>query len=97
MTSFVHHQRTHLLVLSLSTAAAKARFALVLGVAVLLFAPTSNAFAPSGMVGLRLKSSAAVSHRRATRYFLQFPSPRSVSAVGLVLALDWGSDPHGAQ
>jgi len=43
-----------------------ARFALVLGVAVLLFAPTSNAFAPSGMAGLRLKSSAAVSRRAAT-------------------------------
>jgi len=50
----------------LSTAAAMARFALVLGVAVLLFAPTSNAFAPSGMAGLRLKSSAAVSRRAAT-------------------------------
>jgi len=66
MTSFVHNHKTHLLVLSLSTAAAMARFALVLGVAVLLFAPTSNAFAPSGIAGLRLKSSAAVSRRAAT-------------------------------
>jgi hypothetical protein len=43
-----------------------ARFALVLGVAVLLFAPTSHAFAPSGMAGLRLKGSAAVSRRSTT-------------------------------
>jgi len=42
-----------------------ARLALVLGCAVLLFAPTSHAFAPSGMAGLRLKSGAAVSRRPA--------------------------------
>lgn len=41
------------------------RSSLVLGGAVLLFAPTSNAFAPSGMAGLRLKSGAAVSRRAA--------------------------------
>lgn len=42
-----------------------ARLAVVLGCAVLLFAPTSHAFAPSGMAGLRLKSGAAVSRRAA--------------------------------
>ena len=42
-----------------------ARLAVVLGCAVLLFAPTSHAFAPSGMAGLRLKSGSAVSRRPA--------------------------------
>ena len=97
MTSFVHNQRTHLIVLLLSTAAAMVRSALVMGVVVLLFAPTSNAFDPSGMSGLRPKSSAAVSHHEANRFLLQFLNPRSVPAVALVLAVDGGSNPHRSQ